>query len=50
MLVLFKDRRPFFELDDDPASEEIESLKKPASKKSVSALLNLNLREIDKID
>jgi hypothetical protein len=48
VFVLFKDR-PFFELD-DPTLEEIESLRKPAPKKPFTTFLNLNLREIDKID
>jgi hypothetical protein len=49
VFVLFKDR-PFFELDDDPTSEEIENLRKPAPKKPISTFPSLNLREIDKID
>jgi hypothetical protein len=33
VFVLFKDRRPFFELDVDPASEEIEDLRKTRIKR-----------------
>jgi len=50
VFVLFKkDSETFFELD-IPTSEEIESLKKPASKKSPFTLTNLILRENGKID
>jgi hypothetical protein len=50
VFVLFKkDRRPFFELDTNPTSEEIESLKKPAPKK-LYMFTNLILRENGKID
>jgi len=50
VFVLFKkDRIPFFELE-IPTSEEIASLKKPASKKSDFTFTKLTLRENDKID
>jgi hypothetical protein len=41
---------PFSSWNDDPTSEEIESLRKTRIQNPFSTLSNLNLREIGKID
>jgi len=46
VFVLFKDRRPFFELDPHPTSEELEDLKKPAQKVALFMLTKFNLRGV----
>jgi hypothetical protein len=50
VFVLYKDRRPFFELDTHPTSEEIESLRKTRTKKQVYTFTSLRMRENGKID
>jgi len=45
-----KDRRPFFELDINPTSEEIESLRKTRTYNMRHYISKFELREIDKID
>jgi hypothetical protein len=50
VLVPFKDNEPFFELDDDSTSEEIESLRKTRTHSMRHYISKFELREIDKID